>query len=414
MVTIPPVNTYSPYNNYYTGVSNNSGYKAVYPNQSYHNYSPITKQNNQFDQLQVSNNYSNMQKSIKLKTEGNKLRLQKNYKEAINQYNEALKWFPEYTDVLYNLARTYRDSGNYDLAVKTFNKLLAITPNDYESRTILGEYYEELGSIDAALSEYQKVLSFEPKYDYARRNLENARIKKISSKSPDQAKQITQKTAERNLAKALELIQTNAPDYIKQNLQGITVKFGMTQEVNSYENLAQYENTNKVVLVSDKLTFAHPAIIATYIVHEAVHAGDKDPITSVREEQDAFREMTKFWIQNNNGLIDPDLTLAMSLFCQGPEKLDEKVADLYIKRDTKIKMTSPNHGEASNDGGMLSNLYDSLKSLIPVQGLFNLPNTIRNEDFFNHQSVNPFINNSYLPYQPIMYITPDLGLIKTR
>lgn len=404
MVNSPQIATYNPVNTYY----NTAKTSNVFAQNNVNGSQSFTRKTNSpvFDQFSVTQQLVNRRHAEKLKLDGNDFRLQGKYQKAIELYKESLRYDPNYTDVLYNLGRTYRDTGDLDSAIVTFKKLLAIQPKDYESRTLLGEFYEEKGNLEEAIKEYKSVIDTEPLYDYARRNYYSVRVKRIALTRADKAEQITQEAAKRNLDMALQLIQDNAPDYIKTNLEGLTIAFGLTEEVNKYENLAQYENSNLRILVSNKLIFAHPAVIATYLVHEAVHAGDRDPITSVREEQDAFQEMTKFWMNIHNGLIDPDLTLAMNLYMIQPGKLDDKVADLYIRRDPNIRMVSPNHGELPEKPGLMDNLYDSLRSMLPAQGLQANNNQVRNTPFANTQY--PYQNYGYVNARnPFITSTPQ-------
>ncbi|MEW5821387.1 MAG: tetratricopeptide repeat protein [Cyanobacteriota bacterium] len=425
-------NNYTPYNGYNNYIAAASPYQqGVYNSGQINPYQQLNK-----DQLSLSQSLVNQRYARQLKIKGNEYRLQGKYDLAIQEYTKALQYNPDYTDVLYNLGRTYRDVGKINDAINTFNKLLQIYPNDFESRTLLGEFHEEAGSIDSALSTYRTVLQYEPNYDYAKRNYQNAQVKKIALTNPKKADAIVQQAAKENLQQALQLIQQKAPAYISANLQGVTIAFGLTEQVNKYENLAQYENSNKRILISNKLVFASPNVIATYLVHEAVHAGDKDPITSVTEEQDAFREMTKFWVAVNNGVIDPDLTLAMKLYLEHPSKLDQKVEDLYVKRDPSIRKTSPSHGEPSNNGSFLDTLYDKLRSMLPVQSIYN-PYQLRDAQNYLPEVLNGFsTNNTFtpipayyntyaapitqqframnpvdLPYDPnLRYVTPNLGI----
>lgn len=420
MVNIQQTPSYQPQmtSNYNTGYTNNVvNYAQRASNQPFQTYQTA-------DQFQFSQELVNQRYAKQLKSQGNQYRLQGKFDKAIELYKESLKYNPNFTDVLYNLGRTYRDTGDYNKATSTFNQLLQINPRDYEARTLLGEFYEDINNIDSALAEYEKVLTVEPNYDYARRNLQTTYIKKVALVDPAKADKMFQDMAKQNLEQALKLVQKHAPAYILTNLQNITIEFGTTEQVNKYENLAQYEHSNKRILISEKLACASPNVIATYLVHEAVHAGDKDPITSVREEQDAFREMTKFWIETNNGTIDPDLTLAMNLYTDNPIKLDAKVDDLYTKRDPNIRRTSPNHGESANDGSVLANLYESLRSLLPVQAINNnysqtrgVYNPFTYLPVNNLQALNPFDQQSAVQYcypvaynTPIRYVTPNLGL----
>lgn len=381
------------------------------------NYAPVGAVAAQaVDTLSLSSKNLGLQKAQELKEQGNVYRLQGKYDQAIHYYKEALKIDPKYTDVLYNLAKTYNDTNNMDAAIATLVQLSQIDPKDFESKTLLGAYYEKVGNYDSALVQYKEVLKQEPNYDFARRNMYRTHIKKVALSEPETADQLTQKIARENLQKALQLIQTKAPPYINANLQGITIAFGTTQEVNKNENLAQYENENKKILVSNKLMFASPNVIAAYLVHEAVHAGDRDSLTSIREEQDAFGEMTRFWIANHNGVLDPDLSLAMKLYQEHPANLDAKVASLYVKRDPGIRRTSPNHGEPSGGNSWLSNVYDTLRSLMPAQPLTgnNLPLSSLNQDEHLYYQTSapqygPFIppnGQYYYPMPPVPVYQP--------
>lgn len=343
----------------------------------------------------------------KLKLAGNKYLSQKNYNEAIKSYQQSLIWDPTYTDSIFNMAKVYKTTGDYDAAIACFNNLLTIDPKDFEARTFLGELYENTGSIDKAMQEYRIILNYEPKYDFARRNLLNLYIKKLALSDPERAKNIKKEQSDQNLKSAMNLIYQNASPTIVNNLQGLEIVFGNTEEVNGYDNLAQYEHNNKRILINDKLSFADPGVIATYIVHEAVHAGDRDSITSIREEQDAFREMTKFWMNVNNGNIDPDLTLALTLYLENPQKLDAKVEEVYLRRDSTTRMTSPNHGEAAGWGSWVDMAYDKFRSLLPAgninnYGLWlnsvpaNYYNPANNYYYQQNISNNPFYNTS--PY----------------
>lgn len=390
MVNTPQINGYYTQYHYYNrpnAINNwpayqvNGGQNGYVYNQStpiQYNQIQSTIQANQPQALQPSQDKFKVptldrQTARELKIKGNNFRLKGDLHQAIEYYKKSLELYPEYTNALYNLGRTYRDVGELGLAIDTFNKLLSIDPKDLESRTLLGEFYTEAGSIDNALSAYKGVLAIEPNYDFARRNMQALIIKKIALTDPQAAEKESQRLAQKTLKDALLLIQQYAPPNIVANLQGITIAFGMTEEVNKYENLAQYENANKRILISNKLAYASPNVVATYLVHEAVHAGDKDSITSIKEEQDAFREMTKFWIATHNNIIDPDLTLAKNLYEQGPEVLDNKVASLYTKRDADIRKTSPGHGEPIKQQSIIDNLYDKFRSMLPVNSLNSDP-----------------------------------------
>lgn len=394
------------YNPYYNAGTNN----YYYPNNNYSSVNQdrfITSTSNAtsiVNNLNQSYTTKNRQEAEKIKLIGNKYLCQKNYNEAIRSYQQALTWDPTYTDAIFNMAKVYKTTGDYDSAIACFNNLLSIDPKDNEARTLLGELYEITGSIDKAMEEYRTILNYEPKYDFARRNLLNLYIKKLALTDPVRAKNIKQHKSAENLKLAMDLINQYASPTVINNLQGLEIVFGDTEEVNGYDNLAQYEHNNKRILINDKLKFADPGVIATYIVHEAVHAGDRDPVTSIREEQDAFREMTKFWMDVNNGNIDPDLTLALTLYLESPQKLDAKVEEVYLRRDPNTRMTSPNHGEAPGWGTWIDTAYDKFRSLLPAGNINNyglwlnaVPANYYNYPYYYQQNTN---NNPFYTANP--------------
>ena len=69
---------------------------------------------------------SNYRNAMSLFKEGTKLYKQKKYLEAEKKFNEALKIFPDYEDIMYNLALTYMEQKKYDLAFETVNKIKEI------------------------------------------------------------------------------------------------------------------------------------------------------------------------------------------------------------------------------------------------------------------------------------------------
>ena len=149
--------------------------------------------------------------------------------------------------------------------------------------------------------------------------------------------------ASKNLAEALQMaVNYLSPAYMKE-ISDVKIVFGKTASMGGTDNIAQYEDYIKTVTVSDKYKFAAPQLIAAYLVHESVHAHDKDSYTSVREEQDAYKIATEFWIANSKGVQDPEMDYAASLYKQGPSVLSDRVAEIYKMRDPDIAMTSPNH-----------------------------------------------------------------------
>lgn len=381
---------------------------------------------NSTNQVSYSTAIGEKERAVQLKKQGNVYKARGQYQEAIDIYKKALEAYPEYTDVLYNLGKTYRDTENHQDAIKTFEKLIKIDPKDYEAQTLLGEFYEDTNDLNSAISNYKQVLKNEPKYDYAKRRLQGTYVKQAD---PATAARIKKQAETENLAKALELINKYAPPKVHENLNGIEIRFGTTEEVNHYENMAQYENRYSRILISDALRFAAPEVTATYIVHESVHAGDRDSYSSIREEQDAFVEMVKFWKKVNNGIIDPDLTLALNLFNQSQGALETKVEEVYLKRDPNMPKVSPNHGQDT----LVQSAWKSIRGIFPSAQ--HLGGDVRNTQAittypqayaypaYQYAYVQPvaqpvYAYPTYNYYQPtnnyVRYIPGDVGLTDVR
>ena len=125
--------------------------------------------------------------------------------------------------------------------------------------------------------------------------------------------------------------------------KNVKFQFGKTASMGGTGNIAQYENTKQSITVSNSYIYAAPQVIAAYLTHESVHAHDNDPYTSIREEQDAYEIATKFWIENSNGVQDPEMDYAADLYKKSPQTLKDRVEEIYSLRDPDISKTSPNH-----------------------------------------------------------------------
>ena len=97
----------------------------------------------------------------------------------------------------------------------------------------------------------------------------------------------------------------------------------------------------------DDFVYANPTLVATYIVHENIHAKDNDPYTSIREEQDAYRAQCEFWLKHGQGIEDPEMDFVVGLYKKSAEDLDKRVAEIYHLRDKNIPETSYNHPPAN-------------------------------------------------------------------
>lgn len=263
--------------------------------------------------------------------------------EALKFYSDALKQNPNEVVLYRKLGKTYHQLKDYSSAESHFSKYLEANPNETEVWIDLGETQRMSGYYDKAISSFKKAAELEPNNDLANRSILQAKNDKLAVFSPERAQKEKQEYAQKNLNAALQMtVNYMTPAYM-QELGGVVIEFGKTASMGGTANIAQYENYKSKITVSDTYTYAAPQVIAAYLTHESVHAHDKDPYTSVREEQDAYEIATKFWIKHSKGVQDPEMDYAAELYQQSPLTLASRVEEIYELRDPSIAKTSPNH-----------------------------------------------------------------------
>lgn len=75
----------------------------------------------------------NMNRAISFYKHGVELVRVKAYDNAIEAFNQALKYHPKMTDALFNIAAVYVSQEKYDEAYQTYVKIIALNPYDYDS-----------------------------------------------------------------------------------------------------------------------------------------------------------------------------------------------------------------------------------------------------------------------------------------
>ena len=265
------------------------------------------------------------------------------FDRAINLYKQALELNPENPDANLNLAKTYKLNSDFKNAIPYFEKACAQTPDDLELMTLLGECYKQNGDYTKAETQFKRVLNKEPDYDYAKRNLLDTQNLRLACFDPIKAYNERQKTANENLRTAISLASGFLPKDIVKKVQDVTVTFDKTAQMGGRSNIAQYEHAKRKISIQDEYTYASPVLTASYTVHEFIHAADNDPYTSVREEQDAYRQQARFWEKNAKNVKDPEMDYVVDLYKQSAETLDKRVAEIYLLRDPGIPETSYNH-----------------------------------------------------------------------
>lgn len=266
--------------------------------------------------------------------------------DAINAeyyYEEAIRKKSAYADPYYNLAKIYEKTDRPEQALNTYKKLLEVKPDETEAQTLVGIYHKNKEDYGAARQMFKKALEIDPKYDFAARSLKETDYIILARSNPKAAEALKEKTEKENIKEALSLINQYCPASLTKRLNKVNVEFNKTDLLSGHRNIAQYEHKNKRIILTGEYIWSAPVVTAAYLVHEAVHARDNDDVSSIREEQDAYEESVKFWINHSNGIKDPELDYAAALYKENPQKLREKVGSTYRERDPSMREFSPNH-----------------------------------------------------------------------
>ena len=297
-----------------------------------------------------TNAFINQELSKKYKRIGDKNFSNQNDNKAVLYYQEAIKTNPEFPSPYYNLAKIYKKQNNIDKAIATYQQLLSKNPDEIEAQTLMGNCFKTKGDYNSAKNAFEKAVKTDPKYDFAQRSLSEVNNLILTQENPIKAQSIENQVKQHKLRTALALVNQHADSSLSKGLQNVDIVFGETDSLSGVKNIAQYENHNNRIVITNDYIWAAPEITAAYMMHEAVHARDRDGLSSVREEQDAYHASIEFWVAHNNGIKDPELDFAASLYKENPQKLARKVADTYRSRDNSIPEYSPNHIPPSKQG----------------------------------------------------------------
>lgn len=318
---------------------------------------------------------------------------------AISEYQQALYAKPSYTDASYNMAKVYLSVGDYRRAAGALNYLLGWQPEDVDSRCLLAEAYIREAPLlkpplaqanyNQALKAYQTALQASPCFDPARRGLAYLQAQLAAQSNPQQVQQQYLQHASQTLKQAKLLVA----DYYQKAGKPMTVsllnqvafQFAATEDRKRTANLAEFDfnyGQHGIIRIKPELAYANPVVLAAYLTHEMIHATDQDAISSIVEEQDAYREQAKFWKayrgQEGCTIADPNLDLAVNLAEQSVDKLDQEVRRSY-QDDALLPEKSPGHGLPKDPQSLieynrakLEKLYDvqnqRIKSLLPMNG----------------------------------------------
>ena len=308
---------------------------------------------------------SNLKEAKNLAEQGSEYLKTNDFENAIECFSKSIEMRPEYSDTYLPLGKAYKGKEDYLNAVKSFEKYIESNPADVDAIILLGESYNSSGQYGAAAAQYSKAIELDPSNDLAKRNLAESKNNALACYDPVTAAKQKREQSINNLNSALKMAKEYLPSGYLKDMGNLTIAFDKTAKLGGTSNIAQYENAKKRITVSDTYVYASPQIITSYLVHEFVHAKDKDGYTSIREEQDAYRDQISFWVKNSNGVADPELDYAAGLYKQSPETLDSRVEEIYRLRDPRIARVSPNHPPSNKS--LASSSISELNSGQPLQ-----------------------------------------------
>lgn len=288
------------------------------------------------------------QAAINYKEQGNEYLKNNDFDKAIDCYNRAISIAPEYTDAYFNLGKAYKFKKDFPSAINALEQAKKTAPKDTEIITLLGEVYKQNGQYPQAIKNFEEALIIDNTSDYAKRNLAETKNIAYSIFSPQAALAQKKEQAQKNLNDAISIAKNYLPKGYMKDLSDVCVVFDTTNEMGGRSNIAQYEHSKRKITVTGDYIWANPRIVSAYLVHEFVHAKDNDPYTSITEEQDAYEAAAKFWLAKHPTdtlppAKDPEMDYVGELYASSPQKLKDRVAEIYKLRDPDISPTSPNH-----------------------------------------------------------------------
>ena len=90
---------------------------------------------------------------------------------AIESYNKALAFKPDYAEAHYNIGNTLQEKNKLEEAIEAYNKALAIKPAYTTAHYNIGVTLQEQGKLGEAIEAYNEALAIEPDYDDAYQNM---------------------------------------------------------------------------------------------------------------------------------------------------------------------------------------------------------------------------------------------------
>ena len=87
-----------------------------------------------------------------------------NFSIALEEFQKALRFNPDYTEVYHFIGVCQNNLGDFEGAIKSFNILLDVEPSNLPTRLKLGVAFHNLGMWEKVIALYQRILKQNPDY----------------------------------------------------------------------------------------------------------------------------------------------------------------------------------------------------------------------------------------------------------
>ena len=241
------------------------------------------------------------------------------------------------------MGRLYKSLNDYENALSSFNAHLEKNPQDVDALSMVGVIYKQQGNYQKASEIFQKLLAKHPENDFVKRNLRETKNKILHQVAPEIAMEQVEKVKTQTLNDAQKMAKNFLADGYDVSLNDVKICFDDTSCLKGHANMAQYDHDKRQISVTNDFIWADPALVGAYIAHEYIHAKDNDGISSIKEEQDAFKVQAEFWKKHGKNIDDPEMDYIMALYDMSPQKLDNRVREIYSARENDFPETSPHH-----------------------------------------------------------------------
>jgi len=118
----------------------------------------------------ISQQFKYVKYEIVYNNRGNAYSKLGNRERAIEDYSEAIRLQPDYTEAYYNRGTVYIESGQYQKAVRDYTEAIRIKPDYTQAYFNRGMAYSRIGRYQAAIGDYTEAIRLKPDYAEAYNN----------------------------------------------------------------------------------------------------------------------------------------------------------------------------------------------------------------------------------------------------